>query len=67
MTHLTLLLSRSKNAYLFLVIYFLPTFHLNILVNFEQKKMESEISELLDAAERTMGLYFSYDINLTLK
>jgi hypothetical protein len=32
----------------------------------EQKKMESDISELLDAAERTMGLYFSYDINLTL-
>ncbi|KAM0830444.1 hypothetical protein ACQ4PT_066203 [Festuca glaucescens] len=32
----------------------------------EQKEMESEISELLDAAERTMGLYFSYDINLTL-
>ncbi|VAH22942.1 unnamed protein product [Triticum turgidum subsp. durum] len=32
----------------------------------EQKKMESEISELLDAAEKTMGLYFSYDINLTL-
>jgi hypothetical protein len=29
--------------------------------------MESEISELLDAAERTVGLYFSYDINLTLK
>jgi hypothetical protein len=29
--------------------------------------MESDISELLDAAERTMGLYFSYDINLTLK
>ncbi|VAH10466.1 unnamed protein product [Triticum turgidum subsp. durum] len=34
--------------------------------SFEQKKMESEISELLDAAEKTMGLYFSYDINLTL-
>ncbi|XP_040247377.1 phosphoinositide phosphatase SAC7 isoform X1 [Aegilops tauschii subsp. strangulata] len=32
----------------------------------QQKKMESEISELLDAAEKTMGLYFSYDINLTL-
>ncbi|XP_066331792.1 phosphoinositide phosphatase SAC7-like [Miscanthus floridulus] len=32
----------------------------------EQKKMESEFSELLDAAERTVGLHFSYDINLTL-
>ncbi|KAG2553696.1 hypothetical protein PVAP13_9KG541700 [Panicum virgatum] len=32
----------------------------------EQKKMESEFSELLDAAERTIGLHFSYDINLTL-
>uniref|UniRef100_A0A0E0F518 SAC domain-containing protein n=1 Tax=Oryza meridionalis TaxID=40149 RepID=A0A0E0F518_9ORYZ len=32
----------------------------------EQKKMESEFSELLDAAERTIGLYFSYDVNLTL-
>ncbi|EES06956.1 hypothetical protein BDA96_04G188600 [Sorghum bicolor] len=32
----------------------------------EQKKMETEFSELLDAAERTVGLHFSYDINLTL-
>ncbi|XP_006662879.1 phosphoinositide phosphatase SAC7-like [Oryza brachyantha] len=32
----------------------------------EQKKMETEFSELLDAAERTIGLYFSYDVNLTL-
>ncbi|TVU29712.1 hypothetical protein EJB05_21292, partial [Eragrostis curvula] len=32
----------------------------------EQKKMEKEFSELLDAAERTIGLHFSYDINLTL-
>ncbi|KAK8462362.1 hypothetical protein SEVIR_1G196400v4 [Setaria viridis] len=32
----------------------------------EQKKMETEFSELLDAAERTIGLHFSYDINLTL-
>ncbi|OEL24779.1 Phosphoinositide phosphatase SAC7 [Dichanthelium oligosanthes] len=32
----------------------------------EQKKMETELSELLDAAERTIGLHFSYDINLTL-
>ncbi|XP_010238703.1 phosphoinositide phosphatase SAC7 isoform X2 [Brachypodium distachyon] len=31
-----------------------------------EQKMESEISELMDAAERTIGLYFSYDINLTL-
>jgi hypothetical protein len=28
--------------------------------------MESEFSELLDAAEKTIGLHFSYDINLTL-
>ncbi|AQK52986.1 Phosphoinositide phosphatase SAC6 [Zea mays] len=28
--------------------------------------METEFSELLDAAERTIGLHFSYDINLTL-
>ncbi|OQU78725.1 hypothetical protein SORBI_3008G039100 [Sorghum bicolor] len=32
----------------------------------EQKKMETEFSELLDAAERTVGLHFSYDVNLTL-
>ncbi|KAK3158182.1 hypothetical protein QOZ80_2AG0133900 [Eleusine coracana subsp. coracana] len=32
----------------------------------EQKKMEKEFSELLDAAERTIGLHFSYDINLTV-
>lgn len=32
----------------------------------EQKKMESEFSMLLNAAERTSGLYFSYDVNLTL-
>lgn len=32
----------------------------------EQKKMESEFSVLLSAAERTTGLYFSYDVNLTL-
>ncbi|KAL6899782.1 hypothetical protein ACP4OV_006440 [Aristida adscensionis] len=32
----------------------------------EQKKMETQFSELLDAAERTIGLYFSYDVNLTL-
>ncbi|KAF0896558.1 hypothetical protein E2562_024696, partial [Oryza meyeriana var. granulata] len=30
------------------------------------KKMETEYSELLDAAEKTIGLYFSYDVNLTL-
>jgi hypothetical protein len=28
--------------------------------------METEFSELLDAAERTIGLHFSYDVNLTL-
>ncbi|KAK3119992.1 hypothetical protein QOZ80_9AG0679140 [Eleusine coracana subsp. coracana] len=32
----------------------------------EQKKMETQFVELLDAAERTIGLYFSYDANLTL-
>ncbi|KAL6875745.1 hypothetical protein ACP4OV_013258 [Aristida adscensionis] len=32
----------------------------------EQKKMETEFSDLLCAAERTIGLYFSYDANLTV-
>ncbi|KAL8472508.1 hypothetical protein ACS0TY_029644 [Phlomoides rotata] len=32
----------------------------------EQKKMESEYSHLLKIAERTPGLYFSYDVNITL-
>ncbi|KAL1540696.1 Fimbrin, actin-bundling protein [Salvia divinorum] len=32
----------------------------------EQKKMESEFSRLLNVAERTPGLYFSYDVNMTL-
>ncbi|XP_044970142.1 phosphoinositide phosphatase SAC7-like [Hordeum vulgare subsp. vulgare] len=32
----------------------------------EQKKMETEFSDLLDAAERSIGLYFSYEANLTL-
>ncbi|XP_042041995.1 phosphoinositide phosphatase SAC6-like [Salvia splendens] len=32
----------------------------------EQKKMESEFSRLLKVAERTPGLYFSYDVNMTL-
>lgn len=32
----------------------------------QQKKVESELSVLLNAAEKTSGLYFSYDINLTL-
>ncbi|KAK3005919.1 hypothetical protein RJ639_017792 [Escallonia herrerae] len=32
----------------------------------EQKKMETEFSELLNVAERTPGLYFSYDVNITL-
>ncbi|KZV26756.1 hypothetical protein F511_33153 [Dorcoceras hygrometricum] len=32
----------------------------------EQKKMESEFSHLLNVAERTNGLYFSYDVNITL-
>ncbi|KAK4791403.1 hypothetical protein SAY86_031816 [Trapa natans] len=32
----------------------------------EQKKMETEFSELLSVAENTPGLYFSYESNLTL-
>ncbi|KAK1304418.1 Phosphoinositide phosphatase SAC7 [Acorus calamus] len=32
----------------------------------EQKRMETELSVLLSAVERTCGLYFSYDVNLTL-
>ncbi|XWS45639.1 hypothetical protein CRYUN_Cryun15aG0153800 [Craigia yunnanensis] len=32
----------------------------------EQKKVENEFSRLLKIAERTSGLYFSYDTNLTL-
>ncbi|KAM0899244.1 hypothetical protein ACQ4PT_021412 [Festuca glaucescens] len=32
----------------------------------EQKKTEKEFSELIDAAERSIGLYFSYETNLTL-
>ncbi|KAJ4714067.1 Phosphoinositide phosphatase family protein [Melia azedarach] len=32
----------------------------------EQKKVETEFSRLLKVAERTSGLYFSYDTNLTL-
>eukprot|EP00257_Ricinus_communis_P017833 XP_015576365.1 phosphoinositide phosphatase SAC7 [Ricinus communis] len=32
----------------------------------EQKKAETEFSGLLNVAERTSGLYFSYDANLTL-
>ncbi|CAI9110499.1 OLC1v1010544C1 [Oldenlandia corymbosa var. corymbosa] len=32
----------------------------------EQKKMEAEFSGLLNVAEQTSGLYFSYDVNITL-
>lgn len=32
----------------------------------EQKRMETEFSGLLGVAERTLGLYFSYDVNITL-
>ncbi|CAK7355540.1 unnamed protein product [Dovyalis caffra] len=35
--------------------------------NAEQRKMETEFSGLLNVAERTSGLYFSYDTNLTLR
>ncbi|KAJ6928375.1 hypothetical protein NC652_012465 [Populus alba x Populus x berolinensis] len=34
--------------------------------NAEQKRVETEFSGLLNIAERTSGLYFSYDSNLTL-
>ncbi|GMN28738.1 hypothetical protein TIFTF001_002158 [Ficus carica] len=34
--------------------------------NAQQKKMEAEFSALLNIAERTSGLFFSYDTNLTL-
>ncbi|CAK9164000.1 unnamed protein product, partial [Ilex paraguariensis] len=33
----------------------------------EQKRMENEFSRLLNVAERTPGLYFSYDVNITLR
>ncbi|KAI3704474.1 hypothetical protein L1987_74695 [Smallanthus sonchifolius] len=32
----------------------------------EQKRMESEFSRMLKVAEETHGLYFSYDVNITL-
>lgn len=32
-----------------------------------QKKMETEFSALLKVAEKTPGLYFSYDVNITLR
>lgn len=34
---------------------------------FLQKKMETDFSRLLSVAERTTGLFFSYEINLTLR
>jgi len=33
----------------------------------KQKKMETEFSKLLSVAEKTTGLYFSYEVNLTLR
>jgi hypothetical protein len=51
---------------LFSVKLFTSIFHLNIQICFWQKKMETEFSKLLDVAERTIGLHFSYDVNLTL-
>ncbi|XP_051141096.1 phosphoinositide phosphatase SAC6-like [Andrographis paniculata] len=33
----------------------------------EQNKMEREVSQLISIAERTPGLYFSYDVNITLR
>ena len=40
----------------------------SVIVIYEllQKKMETEFSGLLNIAERTSGLYFSYETNLTL-
>lgn len=32
-----------------------------------QRRLETEFSALLSVAERTSGLYFSYDTNLTLR
>nr|GMC93339.1 phosphoinositide phosphatase SAC6-like [Ipomoea batatas] len=32
----------------------------------EQKKMEAEFYSLLNVAEKTHGLYFSYDVNITM-
>ncbi|GAA0141761.1 phosphatase [Lithospermum erythrorhizon] len=32
----------------------------------EQKQMETEFSNMLKVAEKTPGLYFSYDVNITL-
>ncbi|XP_076921799.1 phosphoinositide phosphatase SAC7-like [Bidens hawaiensis] len=32
----------------------------------EQRKMESEFASMLKVAEKTPGLYFSYDVNITL-
>ncbi|KAJ0646851.1 putative phosphatidylinositol-3,4-bisphosphate 4-phosphatase [Helianthus annuus] len=33
----------------------------------DEKKMESEFYSLLKVAEKTPGLYFSYDVNITLR
>lgn len=41
--------------------------NLNALYRFWQKKMETEFSRLLSVAEKTTGLYFSYEVNLTLR
>lgn len=49
---------------------FISSYNVNIAlfiqVNCQQKKVGIEFSELLDAAERTIGQYFSYDSNLTV-
>ncbi|CAH8281143.1 unnamed protein product [Arabidopsis lyrata] len=45
---------------------FLPCDHSLENSHEEQKKMETDFSRLLSVAERTTGLYFSYEINLTL-
>nr|CAB3450034.1 unnamed protein product [Digitaria exilis] len=64
--HLTVARAEGLTLLLFYPVKLLPSIlHLNIQICWWQKKMETEFSELLDAAERTIGLHFSYDINLT--
>lgn len=47
---------KNKCNFLFSNLYF-----------FVQKKTESEFSRLLHVAEKSPGLYFSYDVNITLR
>ncbi|MCE3052274.1 Fimbrin, actin-bundling protein [Datura stramonium] len=45
---------------------FLPCDHSLKNATAEQKKMEAQFTALLNVAEKTHGLYFSYDVNITL-